>query len=818
MAPPPAYRTIQPAPVKGPRTGALSSGPTGPQWLGSKGLTKRLKAVTQACHTCRRNKAKVCRESHCDGVRPKCGSCSARNSPCGYDGEAGQSRRAALRARLEELEKLFGDLVTPDYTEAKRLLDRIRASAHDLTPLLTTWRESEDRSARQAAATTTMTSAPPSDASESSFPGRSPNSSSDGSTSPAASGSSSSSTNSGNSSGTQGTDDDSASLLLHLDVPLPGAKTTRAGVQTFFGSTGKLFHVYTQRQMEAYHTAVFGADDGKPPDTSRGLELCCLYAVAAVGVLYNAGTFQPGLENVFHDVSRRFFSDLMEQRPLDTIKVCTLYAMYNVLDKATVALAYVEVGLGMSKRQSQNTGVCHPSKVSSEEWIDFRRTWRALVFLSKQVPPPPSLFLFSLRRNLLLPVLTICAPSWLSSTLGYISGADDGEFTRLLPVAGEDEDSYSAELGELVQAEMTKIVLLKAGILRNHLAVPELTALGMDGIIRELQEWHEQLPEPMKLRSLYYYRADWPPPVRWSIYHLHLLYHGAFMLVYRRIAAHCVRLRRTGRDLASSAAREPNLVSLVEQGVTSARDTARIVSLLLGEQGVFRRCWIVIFQAHTACVVILYSVAQRKLHGFPFPPSPWAEDMERARQCIDVLGYCGDIDPVALRFRVRLSGIYDSLLSAANAANAAGAPQPTDVDDGQQQQKQQQRPEPHPIGYLFTAPPTTPPSDLSDLSLTLLFALCRPWSDPGGLNTVGPNGPMDVVAAAAGGGGDQRTKQQMTLDKLEWDFEKITPFRWDTGSMGPMLCGADEVVGTSCFLDSEAPSGWKRAEDIEADG
>lgn len=138
---------------------------------------------------------------------------------------------------------------------------------------------------------------------------------------------------------------------------------------------------------------------------------------------------------------------------------------------------------------------------------------------------------------------------------------------------------------------MTKIVLLKAGILRNHLAVPELTALGMDGIIRELQEWHEQLPEPMKLRSLY--RTDWPPVVRWSIYHLHLLYHGAFMLVYRRIAAHCVRLQRAGAAATESAFREPNLMNLVEQGVTSARDTARIVNLLLGEQGVFRRCWIV---------------------------------------------------------------------------------------------------------------------------------------------------------------------------------------------------------------------------------
>lgn len=142
----------------------------------------------------------------------------------------------------------------------------------------------------------------------------------------------------------------------------------------------------------------------------------------------------------------------------------------------------------------------------------------------------------------------------------------------------------------VVQAEMTKIVLLKAGILRNHLAVQELTTFGMDGILRELSDWHGQLPEPMKLHSLH---GDvCPPLVRWSIYHVHLLYHGAFMLVYRRIAAHCVRLQRSGRDLAS-ASREPALVRLVDQGITSARDTARIVSLLLSEQGVFKRCWIV---------------------------------------------------------------------------------------------------------------------------------------------------------------------------------------------------------------------------------
>ncbi|KAG7289240.1 hypothetical protein NEMBOFW57_005605 [Staphylotrichum longicolle] len=302
------------------------------------------------------------------------------------------------------------------------------------------------------------------------------------------------------------------------------AETTWAGVQSFFNSCGKLFHVFSKQQMEGYYRAVFGSDG--TADTSQKLAICCLYSCAAVGIQYTPGDFEKGMEAVFHDVSRRFFPEVMEERPLDTIKVCTLYAMYNILNKATVALAYVD---------------------------------------------------------------------------------------------------------------------------------------------------------------------DWPPLVRWSLYHLHLLYNGAFMLVYRRIAAHCVRLQRTGQELAGAS---PNLTlqSLIEQGVTSARDTARIVTLLLNEQGVFKRCWIVI-------------VAQRQLHRFP--PLSWKEDMERAQQCIDVLGYCD----------------------------------PTTANESQ----------PH------------------------------------------------------------------ILDGLDWDFNKVAPFRWDTSSMGILKGGEAAVEQQNCFLDSEGPSGWTVAEDLEVD-
>lgn len=228
------------------------------------------------------------------------------------------------------------DLQSMSDADAEHYLRRIRSSANEayITPLLSTETDSHSRSVRQATVAASYTS------SESSFPGRSPESS----TSPDASGTSvvaatSLSDDASPSPDTTQLPADDLAALLHFDIPLPSAKTTWAGVQSFFSATGKLFHIYTQQQMQDYYRAVFGVD-GKP-DTSRKLEICCLYAFAAVGIQYNAGDFKKGLGEAFHGVSRRFFSEVMEDRPLDTIKVCTLFAMYNILDKATVALAYV---------------------------------------------------------------------------------------------------------------------------------------------------------------------------------------------------------------------------------------------------------------------------------------------------------------------------------------------------------------------------------------------------------------------------------------------------------------------------------------------
>lgn len=248
-------------------------------------------------------------------------------------------------------------------------------------------------------------------------------------------------------------------------------------------------------------------------------------------------------------------------------------------------------------------------------------------------------------------------------------------------------------------------------------------------------------------------------------------------------------------------------------------------------------------------MVILHSVAQRQAHGFP--PSSWADDLKLARQCLDVLGFCGAVDPVALRFRVRLTGIYDSLLSSGHSPQLHRAHIEDWVPPHPDQTQDEVPAEPHPVSYMFALPPPSMASNaLFQLSFSLLFALCKPWSDTSNLtsasaadlllaNTTAGNPTAGTTVSPTSSTSPSTTEGLTTassptdthsttttsvmvsadpdrarlLDNMDWDFGKATPFRWDTDGMGMLRDG--EVVGESCFLDSEAPNGWTMAEDLE---
>ncbi|KAH7187606.1 hypothetical protein DER44DRAFT_845053 [Fusarium oxysporum] len=662
---------------------------------------KRIRSVRQACQDCRQRRVK------CDGRRPQCDTCIAKGRPCRYESQHGHTRKAVLKSRLQALEKLFFALQAKPGDEADRLLQQIRCAddfrtlldfKDDMLPLSVSSSTSISPSAsslsssaigfeeqRLGSVTPAQKSATVRLLQESQVGDDTPGKADVPTPAPAL----------------RELAADASTFLI--SVVIPSASTTQAAVDSFFSSSGKLFHVFSREQVSGYYKDVFGRDGCPIPNQKTAI--CCLAAVAAVGVQYNAGDFEAAIEGVFYDLARHFFGSFMEEQPLDAIKVCALLAMYNIMNKATVSLAYIEIGLNMSKKHNLNDRCYHYPGLSPEEWT-----------------------------------------------------------------------------------EMTKISLLNADILRMHLSFKELPSQAMDSINKDLQDWHNQLPRQMHLPNLC--REDLPVEVRRTILATHLLYLGATMLLYRRIASQFVR--RSGIDHGHGIlwkSIENTFLNHVDQGVTAARHSARILGLLRAEGGIFKRCWLVIFQAYTSCVVLLHSVAQKQAHLFP--RSFWEDDLAQARICLDIVSFCGTADPVALKFQDCLAPIHDKLASYIHPSTTIST-----------------HPIPSSLAYILGIP-TTADADRAGLSLKLLMMLCQPFGDADG--KCGSNDDSELWQSFP-----TQYEQVQGAERLDWKLDSCPPFLWDPQDFG--IGEAALLEGDNRFLGSNEPSGWAGVQNEDGDG
>ncbi|KAJ4014779.1 hypothetical protein NW758_015148, partial [Fusarium oxysporum] len=298
---------------------------------------KRIRSVRQACQDCRQRRVK------CDGRRPQCDTCIAKGRPCRYESQQGHTRKAVLKSRLQALEKLFFALQAKPGDEADRLLQQIRCAddfrtlldfKDDMLPLSVSSSTSISPSASSLSSSAigfeeqplgSVTPAQKSAAvrllQESQVGDDTPGKADVPTPAPAL----------------RELAADASAFLI--SVVIPSASTTQAAVDSFFSSSGKLFHVFSREQVSGYYKDVFGRDGCPIPNQKTAI--CYLAAVAAVGVQYNAGDFEASIEGVFYDLARHFFGSFMEVQPLDAIKVCALLAMYNIMNKATVSLAYI---------------------------------------------------------------------------------------------------------------------------------------------------------------------------------------------------------------------------------------------------------------------------------------------------------------------------------------------------------------------------------------------------------------------------------------------------------------------------------------------
>jgi len=119
---------------------------------------------------------------------------------------------------------------------------------------------------------------------------------------------------------------------------MPNAESSRVAIRIFYQEAGKVFHVFSEQQVEAYLALAF-EPHGRMGVSWRSA-LCCVCVVAALGAQCRPSDFDTGTHRTYYDIANLCFASVVSN-PLEHIKVCSLLAMYNILEKATVGLAFV---------------------------------------------------------------------------------------------------------------------------------------------------------------------------------------------------------------------------------------------------------------------------------------------------------------------------------------------------------------------------------------------------------------------------------------------------------------------------------------------
>jgi len=106
---------------------------------------------------------------------------------------------------------------------------------------------------------------------------------------------------------------------------------------TLLKVSGLVFRVYNSEQQRDILRQVYHESEG-PSSKAAICELC---TVAAVGTQFSAGQIPPETGDVMYTMAKHYLDNVIAASPLRALKVVTLLAMYNMVNHATVSLAYI---------------------------------------------------------------------------------------------------------------------------------------------------------------------------------------------------------------------------------------------------------------------------------------------------------------------------------------------------------------------------------------------------------------------------------------------------------------------------------------------
>ncbi|KAI5241933.1 hypothetical protein E4T42_07848 [Aureobasidium subglaciale] len=590
-----------------------------------KSTRSRRGTINAACQECRLKKLK------CDGTRPRCQRCIVKGiDSCEYTVNPGETRFTALKRKnaslvteSDRMQKFIEALRSASPSQAQGMLDDLRTCDGTKQLLSTlTLGKSQPHPLHHRASDSSISSAPsppspPSnaDTTQASYTSRSRSSESETKPIPPAP-----------------FENDILPVetpyqpFSDFERPLPSLDVLRKCINAFYIEAGKLFHVFLPSHLDAQFEILSSQGDKQ----AMRVAACELCAVGALGSQYIKETLPEGTEMNMYSCAKHLLEDVVSVDANRAAKVCAMLGMFNIMSKEKVAMTFVEMGLNLLSRPPIGH-VCPPNMARSQ-WMELRKTWRVLVFLE----------------------------TWLSSTLGYVSGLQLSKDIMNL----KDFEIDGEDLEEKVTTEMIKIAVIKFDMLRLSLSFKGLSSRTVETITNDLQHWQQNLPHEMRSTELEN-NPDISFELRRTIYYVNFLYFGAQIMLLRRV----LQSMHDQDNLLTW--HEDVLNDLIAQAKTAARESAKLFRRLYVEGGIVQRCWICIFQAYSSCVLILHHVAEMLYAGVQ-SATALGYELDLARACLDFLGVCSQKDVAAGQFHSTLSRFYTILHTTAMGQHPLG--------------------------------------------------------------------------------------------------------------------------------------------------
>jgi hypothetical protein len=345
-------------------------------------IATRPSRVAIACSACRTRRIKVASSrrhiadsvetnaQQCDGTKPTCRSCIERDTTCEYDPPTGPLLAQAQKRKIEELEndktslyEILWYLQTTSPDKATSLLQHMRTSqGKDMGAILENFEQGRGQGEPAAEPYA--------------FPNDSPSAESTPSvivTIPEIM------DHPRLSSVRKGQTEVTGIAMLSRTQESATVDGLHGSLEMFHNCVGALFYIMNREEIQSRIASMTASGYNHIPlgtffNNGSSLELRTyaaeLAGMAAIGVVHaqlaDPATAPPAeLADYFYAVAKHGLDAAILYYPLRAMKVCALLGMYNIVVKATVALAYVGIVITLYHHRRATSLTMHRTRPES---------------------------------------------------------------------------------------------------------------------------------------------------------------------------------------------------------------------------------------------------------------------------------------------------------------------------------------------------------------------------------------------------------------------------------------------------------------------